>query len=73
MLNLTSKEISTLATGVGGFSKIEHSNAFIVGSSAVGVGLVYVGMKKKGMWHIATAVGAINLFGNALAVGKKLS
>lgn len=68
MLELTSKNVKEAI--VGG-SNEARSKATIAVSSAIGVGLVYVGVKKGGWWHIATVSGLINLAGNASSLMSK--
>lgn len=42
-------------------------------STGLGAGLVYIGVKKKGAWHIATFLGALNLLGNGTDIVDRIT
>lgn len=70
MLQLKSADLKALAfphtkdSDLSGTGLSARSTGALVVSTALGGGLLYLGMKKKGWWHIATFFGATNLLYN---------
>lgn len=72
MLQLKSADLKALAfpqtketsSGVSGVGLGARSTGTLVVSTGLGAGLLYIGMKKKGWWHVATFLGATNLVFN---------
>jgi hypothetical protein len=78
MLQLKSSDLKALtlphtaAATMGGTGLSARGAGTMLVSTSIGAGLLYVGMKKKGWWHIATALGATNLLYNGADIVDRI-